>query len=382
MSATNVYINHTSAFFPNDPVSNDEMEEYLGYIDNRPSKSKPIVLRNNGIVNRYYALNKDGKATHTNAEMTAQAVRALFDNDPDRLKEMELLSCGTSSPDQVMPSHGVMAHGCLPEAGPIEVVSPSGVCCAGMHALKYAYLAIKAGEVKKAVATGSERFSGLLVSEVFEEEAQELKKLEENPFIAFQKDFLRWMLSDGASAFLMTDKPNEKEISLRIEWIEGVSYANQMDTCMYMGGEKQADGSLKGFMDFTPEEIVNKSIFSIKQDITLLSDNIVKLGGQKIKEIFEKKGLTVADIDYFLPHISSNYFKSRIYDMIEEYGGGIPYEKWFINLYTVGNVGAASVYLMIDELFKSGRLKKGEKILLLVPESARFSYMYALLTVC
>ncbi|MFI5140600.1 MAG: hypothetical protein ACHQIM_22475, partial [Sphingobacteriales bacterium] len=70
MSATNVYINHTSAFFPNEPVPNDEMEQYLGYIDNRPSKSKPIVLRNNGIINRYYALTKDRKATHTNAQMT------------------------------------------------------------------------------------------------------------------------------------------------------------------------------------------------------------------------------------------------------------------------------------------------------------------------
>jgi len=151
---------------------------------------------------------------------------------------------------------------------------------------------------------------------------------------------------------------------------------------MYMGGDKLPDGSLKGFMDYSPEEIMNKSIFSVKQDISLLSDNIVPLGGKKIKEIFEKKGLQASDIDYFLPHISSNFFKSKIYDMIDEYGGGIPYEKWFINLYTVGNVGAASIYLMINELFQSGKLKSGEKILLLVPESARFSYMYALLTVC
>ncbi|HEY4325604.1 MAG TPA: beta-ketoacyl-ACP synthase III [Mucilaginibacter sp.] len=376
-----VYINSTSSFFPNDPVSNDDMESFLGYIDNKPSKSKNIVLRNNGIVNRYYALDKTGKSTHTNAQMTASAVKELFKNNPDKLKDIELLSCGTSSPDQVMPSHGVMTHGWLPEAEAIEVVSPSGVCCAGMHAIKYAYLAIKSGEVKLAVATGSERFSGLLVSDVFEEEAQKLKEMVENPFIAFQKDFLRWMLSDGASAFLMSDKPNEEGLSLRVEWIEGVSYANEMDTCMYMGGEKQPDGSLKGFMEYTPEEIMTKSIFSIKQDITLLSDNIVPLGGKKIKEIFDKKGLTVKDIDHFLPHISSNFFRSKIYDMIEEYGGGIPYEKWFINLYTVGNVGAASIYLMIDELFNSGKLKKGEKILLLVPESARFSYMYALLTV-
>ncbi|MDR3697624.1 beta-ketoacyl-ACP synthase III [Mucilaginibacter sp.] len=382
MSGPNVYINHTAAFFPNEPVSNDEMESYLGYIDNKPSKSRNIVLRNNGIINRYYALTKDRKSTHTNAQMTALAVKALFGNDTEKIKEIELLSCGTSSPDQMLPSHGVMTHGWLPESGSIEVVSPSGVCCAGMHALKYAYLAIKAGDVKKAVATGSERFSGLLVAEVFEEEAQKLKEMEENPYIAFQKDFLRWMLSDGASAFLMTDQPNKEGLSLRIDWIEGVSYANQMDACMYMGAEKLEDGSLKGFMDYTPEEIMTKSVFSIKQDITLLSDNIIKLGGIKIREIFERRGLTAKDIDHFLPHISSNFFKSKIYDMIEEYGGGIPYEKWFINLFTVGNVGAASVYLMIDELFKSGKLKKGEKILLLVPESGRFSYMYAMLTVC
>jgi 3-oxoacyl-[acyl-carrier-protein] synthase-3 len=382
MSANEVYINSTSAFFPNDPVSNEDMELYLGFINGTPSKSKPIVLRNNGIINRYYALAKGGKATHTNAQMTALAVKALFEDDPSKIKDIKLLSCGTSSPDQVMPSHGVMTHGWLPESEAIEVVSPAGVCCAGMHAIKYTYLAIRSGEVKLAVATGSERFSGLLVSDVFEEEAKKLKDLSDNPYIAFQKDFLRWMLSDGASAFLMSDKPNENGLSLRLDWIEGVSYANEMETCMYMGGEKMSDGTLKGFMDFTPEEIMNKSIFSIKQDITLLSNNIVTLGGKKIKEIFERRGLTVADIDHFLPHISSEFFKPKIYDLIEIYGGGIPYEKWFINLYTVGNVGAASVFLMVNELFHSGRLKKGEKLLLLVPESARFSYMYALLTVC
>ncbi len=377
-----VYITNTSTFLPNEPVPNDDMELYLGYINDKPSKSKSIVLRNNGIKTRYYALEKGGKPTHTNAEMTALAVKALFKDDPEKIKDVELLSCGTSSPDQMMPSHGVMTHGWLPEMGPVEVVSPSGVCCAGMHSLKFAYLAIKAGEIKSAVATGSERFSGLLVSDVFEEEAQKLKELTDNPFIAFQKDFLRWMLSDGASAFQLSDEPNKEGLSLSIDWIEGVSYANEMETCMYMGADKQADGTLTGFMDYTPEEIMTKSIFSVKQDINLLSDNIVPLGGKKIKEIFDKKGLVASDIDHFLPHISSNFFRSKIYDLVEIYGGGIPYEKWFINLYTVGNVGAASVYLMIDELFHSGRLKKGEKILLLVPESSRFSYMYAMLTVC
>ncbi len=381
MPLKEVYITDTSIFMPNEPVTSDEMESYLGFINDKPSKSRKIVLRNNGIQTRYYALTKEGKATHTNAEMTALAVKELFKNDPEKIKEIELLSCGTSSPDQLLPSHASMVHGWLPESNSIEVVSPSGVCCAGMHALKYAYLAIKSGEVQDAVATGSERFSGSLVSNVFEEEAQKLVELNANPFIAFDKEFLRWMLSDGAAAFKMSDKKNENGLSLRVDWIEGVSYANEMEACMYAGSEKQADGTLKSYLDFTPEEIKNKSIFSIKQDIKLLSDNIVRLGGKKIKEIFEKRGMADAEVDYFMPHISSEFFKSKIFDLMEEYGRGVPYERWFLNLSTMGNVGAASAYLMVNELFKSGKLKKGERLLLLVPESGRFSYMYAMLTV-
>jgi 3-oxoacyl-[acyl-carrier-protein] synthase-3 len=382
MALNEVYITKTASFFPNNPVSNDEMEEYLGYINNKPSKSKRIVLRNNGIVNRYYALEKGGKVTHTNAEMTALAVKALFNGSPGDLKSVELLSCGTSSPDQMMPSHGVMVHGWLPESGAIEVVSPSGVCCAGMHALKYAYMAIKTGDVATAVATGSERMSASLRASKFEDEVQKLIELEENPYISFEKEFLRWMLSDGASAFLLSGKKNETGLNLRIEWLEGVSYAQEMEACMYMGSEKLEDGTLKSFLEYTPEEINEQSVMSIKQDVKLLSEHIVPLGGIKLKEFFEKNGLTPGDIYFFLPHMSSNFFKSKIYERLEYNGIAIPYEKWFVNLSTVGNVGAASVYMMIDELFHSGKLQRGNKILLLVPESSRFSYMYGLLTVC
>jgi 3-oxoacyl-[acyl-carrier-protein] synthase III len=382
MSLHEVYINNTSVYFPNDPISNDDMEEYLGYINDTPSRSKAIVLRNNGIKRRFYALNKGGTATHTNAQITALSVKALFKDNPEEIKSVDLLSCGTSSPDQMMPSHGVMVHGWLPETNAIEVVSPSGVCCAGMHAFKYAYLATKTGEVSKAVASGSERFSASLVSKVFEDEAQKLKDLVEDPYIGFEKEFLRWMLSDGASAFLMSNKKNEAGISLRVEWIEGFSYANELPPCMYMGSEKLKDGTLKSYLDYSPEELLSQSVLSIKQDVKLLSKNIIKYGGMAYAAALTKHGLTSDEIDYFLPHMSSEFFKEKIYQVMIEQGRSIPYEKWFVNLSQVGNVGAASVYMMVDELFHSGKLKKGDKILLMVPESARFSYMYSLLTVC
>ncbi|GLU56757.1 hypothetical protein Dfri01_62180 [Dyadobacter frigoris] len=376
------YITRISIFLPNEAVPNDEMEQYLGYINGKPSKSKAIVLRNNGIKSRYYALTKEGTATHTNAEMAALAIKDLFANAPEELSEIDLLSCATSSPDQLMPSHGVMVHGWLPETDSIEVVSPSGVCCAGMHALKYAYMSVKIGEKKKAVSCASERLSPVLRAGQFEDEVQQLIKLEQNPYLAFEKDFLRWMLSDGAGAFLIENKPNPEAISLKIDWIEGCSFANEEEACMYMGSDKEADGVLKSYKDFSPEEVLDKSIFSIKQDVKLLGEKIVKLGFVKLQNIIAKRGLDMNEIDYFLPHLSSFFFERKIEDFFIENNISVPKEKWFTNLASKGNVGAASIYMMLEEVFNSGKLKKGEKILLVVPESARFSYMFCLLTVC
>jgi len=382
MSIQQVYITRAAKFLPNDPVSNDEMESYLGIINEKSSKSKHVVLRNNGIKQRYYAVDKAGNPTHTNYGMTALAVKSLFQNSDFPIQSVQLLSCGTSSPDQMMPSHAVMVHGELNESSPMEVVSPSGVCCSGMHALKYAFMSIKCGEVERAVSTGSERISPLIKSSCFENEVHNLSLLEADPFLSFEKDFLRWMLSDGAAAFLLQNKPNENSASLRIEWIEGVSYANQVETCMNMASEKLPDGTLKSYSDCSQSELVNKSIMSIKQDVKLLGENIVLLGFNKLKDIIVKKGLVINEVDYFLPHMSSEFFRSKIADFLDSNGLHIPNEKWFTNLTTVGNVGAGSIYLMIEELLNSGKLKKGQKLLLAVPESSRFSYVFSLLTVC
>ncbi len=377
-----VYITRTSHFFPNDPVSNDEMEQYLGTIGEQASKSRRIVLRSNGIENRFYALDKNGNPTHTNAEITSLAIRGLVDNDPQKLKEIELLTCGTSIPDQMMPSHAVMVHGWLPETGNIEVISPAGNCCSGMHAFKYAYLSMKAGGVNTAVSAGSERLSRMLHADHFEIEYKKMQELENNPNLAFEKDFLRWMLSDGAGAFLMqTEKPDDG-ISLRVEWVEGNSFANEVETCMYMANDKLEDGTMKSFMDYSQQELLEKSILSVKQDVRLLGDNIVRLGIKALQSSVEKHNLDLTGVKYFLPHLSSFFFRDKIDVAFREHNIDLPLEKWYTNLNEVGNIGAGSVYVMIDELIKSGKLEKGDQILMMVPESARFSYVYSLLTVC
>ena len=64
-----------------------------------------------------------------------------------------------------------------------------------------------------------------------------------------------------------------------------------------------------------------------------------------------------------------------------ECGFGIPMERWFTNLTHTGNIGSAAIYLILEELMYSGKLKKGDRLLCYVPESARFSVYYMHLTV-
>jgi len=374
-----VYITRISKFLPNKPIDNDQMEDKLGRIDGQNSKARRIVLRNNKIKTRYYAIDDEGNVTHNNAQLVSEAVNLLCDEDFKK-SEIELLSCGTSSPDQILPSHASMVHGFL-KNGNIEVNSPSGACNSGMNALKYGFMAVKCDQVKNAVCTGSERMSAWMRSDLFKDEVLHLKELEQTPVLAFKKEFLRWMLSDGAGAFLLESKPNG-ETPIRIDWMDGYSYAHEVEACMYSGGDKLEDGSIKPWSEYLPEEWVENSIFAVKQDVKLLSENIIIKGAECVKKSLEKHNLKPEDITYYLPHISSYFFKEKLYDEMVAQGIEIPWDNWFMNLDKVGNIGAGSIYIMLEELVASGKLKKGDVIILAVPESARFSYINACLTVC
>ena len=376
-----VYITKLTSFLPNDPVSNDEMENILGRINNQASKAKPLILRNNQIKTRYYASDKEGNTTHTNTELTRLAIEKLFDRN-FTLEDIEVLSCGTTTPDQLLPAHAAMVHGAL-GGQTVEINSTTGACSAGIQALKFGFLSVLSGASSNAVCTGSERFSTWMLAKYFKEEGAKVAQLEGDGIIAFEKDFLRFMLSDGASAALLQDMPNPNALSLRIEWIEQRSFAHELPACMYAGAIKDAEGEFIGWSDLDQDVWTGESVFAIKQDTKLLGDFIVKKGGELLKNLADAKKFDPKKITWFLPHLSSQYFASRIDKELNAIGLGedLPTSKWFTNLSWVGNVGAASPFLMLEEIFNSGKLKKDDQVLMMVPESARFNYAYILLTV-
>lgn len=369
------YINSIGKFLPGSPIGNDEMEDYLGRIDDRPSKVKNRILKSNGIQQRYYALDRQQNGTYSNGQMAAAAVRDALSQVDIEPAAIDLLAAGTTWADVLVPGFASMVHGELSELSPLETISSQGVCCAGISALKYAASQVELGRKQNAIAVAAEMPSRLFKHTRFEAE----DAIKAGKPLPFDTEFLRWMLSDGAGALLVRDRPNERGISLKVEWIELISHANAYPVCMSAGvadtTQQKTWMQYASYLDAAKDGALN-----LRQNIRLL-DDVMKLGVAGWLRLSELGRVKPSEIDWLLCHYSSHFFRGQIVDLLDKAGCMIPEYKWFTNLYTRGNTGCASIYLMLEELFNSDKLQDGQKIFCFIPESGRFTTAYMMLTV-
>ncbi|MET4080350.1 3-oxoacyl-[acyl-carrier-protein] synthase-3 [Pedobacter sp. UYP30] len=367
-----VYITSSGTFLPNEAVSNEEIEDFLGRINGEDSRAKERVLKQNGIKTRHYALNREQKTTHSNAQLAIHAVNEALQKSSLRSSEVELLCTGTTQGDLPIPGFASMVHAGL-DFNRCEVASFQSVCASGIMALKNAYSQIKCNEKQNAVCVGSE-----LASRMFKASRFEAQKVDALPFDA---EFLRWMLSDGAGAFVLQNKKNESGISLKINWIDIKSHANEFPVCMFTGKTDNKNEEEQTWLDYPSYEEASKAgAINLKQDTRLL-DKVIKIGVAHYFELIDQGKIIKDSVDWLCCHYSSEIFKEPIKELMLKGGGEIADDKWFSNLSSKGNTGAASIFIMLDELMHSGKLKEGDKILCMVPESGRFVTSFMQLTV-
>jgi 3-oxoacyl-[acyl-carrier-protein] synthase-3 len=362
-----VYINSIGKHLPNSAVHNDEMEDYLGLIGGKPSRTRERMLKQNGIITRYYALDKDQQSTDSVSGMANKAIQDCLEKGKVNGAEIELLTAGTTQGDLPVPGFASMVHAesKLPVC---NIVSHQSVCASGIMALKSAYLHVLTGENEKAISCASDMPSRMFKSSRYDKQDNIQEK-----GLPLDTDFLRWMLSDGAGAMYLSNKPNSSGLSLEIEWIDVKSYANSFGVCMYAGTNKKRDGTIdKYWLDYANfSDADADSAINLKQDIKLVN-NTINLGVQHLFELIDKGEIDPKKMDWLVCHYSSEYFKQPIVELLKKGGLEIADEKWFTNLHEKGNTGSASIYIMLEELLYSGRLQPNQEIICMVPESGRF----------
>ena len=373
-----VYITSTGRFLPGPAISTEQVENVLGAVHGKPSLLRVQIQKANNIQTRHYAIDEQQQTTHSNTEMATNAAEQCLDRAFIARDKVGMLAVASTQGDLPAPGMASMVQAELGLAE-IEILTTHGICSSSIMALKAAWNSVRLEEHEAALVVSSELASRLLKKQRYEA-ATDSTFAEKR--IDFNTEFLRWMLSDGAGALLLQNKPAPKGISLRIDWVRGFSHAHAFPTCMSVGSAGRVEDQ-RTWQDYDSYAEAEKAgALLLRQDVRLL-DNILRMGVDGYLRLVEEGVSKPLEVNHFLCHYSSHHFRNKILDLLDAAGVGVPEERWWTNLYTRGNTGAASLFIMLDEFLRTDEveIKNGEKILCFVPESGRFNTTYMQLTV-
>lgn len=364
----NVFITGSGLFMPGKAVNNDEIDDYIAPINRLSARIKKRILSENGIKQRHYAIDSNGKTQYSAVQMASQAIQQTLHQSGRDLEDISLLATASAGGDLLMPGLANMLQGEL-RAAPMETRSHHGICAAGVHALKDVANLIDQGGHQNALVAAVEQPSQLFKKSRFEPLSYQ---------IDFDAHFLRWMLSDGAGALSVSSTPQSSSpIALRVDWIHSKSFSGDFPVCMQMGMGK-SNQSFLDFPSFADAEAQGKLL--LRQDIRLLPQ-LFEVAVHEYSALVKRELIHPDKVDHFLCHYSSERLGEQTDEIMQKAGLAIERNKWFSNLVNRGNTGSASIFIMLADLWQNRKLKPGEKIFCFVPESGRFTVSFFLLTV-
>ncbi|WP_395347693.1 iron-containing redox enzyme family protein [Variovorax sp. UC122_21] len=367
-----VYLESAGYFMPGDPVPNERMDDFIAPLNRMSERIKRRILAENGIQTRHYAIDAEGATRHTNAQMAAGAIRDCLQRGGAELSRVSLLASGSSGGDTLMPGFANMIQGEL-AAAPMETLAVHGICAAGVSAIQAAAQGIELGAHRSALAVASEMPSRLFKRSRFAARGYETD---------FDSHFLRWMLSDGAGALLLSDGApalaGSPGLRLRLKWVHQRSFSGDYPVCMQLG---LTEDRARGHLDFASwSEAEAAGALSLRQDIRLLP-HLFDIGIHEYAGLVRDGWVDPKRVDHFLCHYSSEKFIPVVEDLMAKAELSIPRERWWSNLAWRGNTGAASILVMLAEFLHTRALKPGEQVFCYVPESGRFMAAYMLFEV-
>lgn len=373
---TEVFITGMGKFLPGPPISNDEIAGIIGVIGPRSATLGKATLRKNGIKQRYYSYRADGTFSHSNAQLAAEAIRQAVGIAKRSIHDIDLLATSTTQGDHLVPGFASAVHGEL-GVSRVEVASFQSVCASGMMAAKHAMMAVRSGESKCAAVSGSEVSSRWFRPGFYPDGRSRAGDAESDVAL----EFLRWTLSDGAGAMVLEPQPLAGKRSLRVDWIKQRSFADKFPNCMFAGSRGNAgnDQATWGAYD-SPKAAYEAGAIMLRQDFNVLYEMFPTWAGYYL-ELVDDGVIDPNAVDYFLPHYSAESLRAEMVSLLERTGAMIPETRWFNNLRTCGNTGSASIFVMLEELVNSDRLKPGQRVLCFVPESGRAICAFMHLTV-
>ena len=303
-------ITGTGSYLPPERLSNADLAARLAATG--VETSDEWIVERTGIHARHFAA-ADVSCSDLGAEAAKNALQAAG----LQASEIDLIIVATSTPDMVFPSAACILQNKLGIAG-CPAFDIQAVCSGFVYALTVADAMIKTGTASKALVIGAEVFSRIL---------------------DFTDRTTCVLFGDGAGAVVL----------------------EASDTPGILASDLHADGKHVGIL-CVPGNVSGGKV---------IGDALLKMDGQAVFKLavgvlesaaratLAKANMTDADIDWLIPHQANIRIMQSTAKKLK-----LPLEKLIVTVDQHGNTSAASIPLALDASVRSGKIKKGDTLML------------------
>ncbi|MBC8055301.1 MAG: ketoacyl-ACP synthase III [Rhizobiales bacterium] len=303
-------ITGTGSYLPPKRLTNDMLAAQLA-VDGIETSDQWIVERT-GIRARHFAEPDVGSS-----DLAARAARhALAAADVDAAS-IDLIIVATSTPDMVFPSTACLVQHKLGVAG-CAAFDVQAVCSGFVYALTVADSMIRTGAASKALVIGAEVFSRIL---------------------DFKDRGTCVLFGDGAGAVVL----------------------EASETPGILASDLHADGRHVGIL-CVPGNVSGGKVIGdplLKMDGPAVFKLAVGVLESAARAVLEKADRSNADVDWLIPHQANIRILQSTAKRLK-----LPLEKLIVTVDQHGNTSAASIPLALDESVRSGKIKRGDTVLL------------------
>jgi 3-oxoacyl-[acyl-carrier-protein] synthase-3 len=339
----------TGSYLPGEPLTNADLERLVGPL---PAD----VLEGIQVEQRHWMVDPaTGEHLVNNSEMATKAALAALEAAGVAPDTVGLIVLSTASPDYLLPPLATFVQEALGLVRCATVEIRSG--CAGfVEALDVARLYLERDAHDTALVIGSEAISPLLVPVFLGKEPDSIRMRDRmNPY----------NFGDGAGA-----------IVLRTDGGEGAGVLGSAIACV--GGDRRPGMQIIGAGTHRPvhEQLQAKSFIELKVDVVESGRFTPYVLTEALEDVLRRSAVTAESIDVcVIPEGNAGY-------MVEELEeAGLLTPEWLAlkgkiveNLTVVGATGSAAVPLALDDAWRTGRVKPGDRVMLLAIETSKWKY--------
>lgn len=306
----NVKIIGTGSYAPNKIYTNT-------YLENVVNTDAKWIEENLGIKERRIA-----DQSQTTSDLAAKAAVKAVEDSGLTMKNIDLIIIATATPDRLAPSTAAIVQDKI-EAYNAVAFDISAVCSGFLYGMSVASQFIAAGVYDNVLLIGADTFS-------------KITNWKKRDCVFF---------GDGAGAAVLSfGNVNEGFMAFRL-YTDGKGKWNF--TIPAGGSENPAS-----------EDTVKNGLHYFEMNGKAVYETGTKVLPKAIMQVLMDTGLTVNDIDYLIPHQPSVKILRKTAEII-----GMPFEKVMTNMHKYANTSGGTIPMLLDEVNKAEKLKKGNNIL-------------------